>query len=252
MSGTIKLEEIKEKQEVVQMFIESIDDSFNSIGYIAEGVKAIMPREEVSSIVEDDGLVNTKNIINKAGKKAQVCIKEIIKENDETVVIVSKKILEIKVRKWMYHHLKPGMKLKGVVRGMTDFAAFIDVGGGVSGMLKLYDITDIPVNTVGDILKLGQRINVVVKKYDKDTGKIDLSYKEMLGTFDDAVKKIKEGEIIEGVVRNRCKTGVFIEIKPNLVGIADHINGIEYGSKVLVSVKKINLEKKKIKLIIIG
>ena len=66
------------------------------------------------------------------------------------------------------------------------------------------------------------------------------------------VLKIKEGDIVEGIVRNRIKTGVFIELKNNLVGLAEHVNGIEYGQKVLVSIKRINVEKKKIKLIIIG
>ncbi len=66
------------------------------------------------------------------------------------------------------------------------------------------------------------------------------------------VKKFKEGDIVEGIIRNRIKSGVFVELKPNLVGLAEHVNGIEYGQKVLVSIKRINVEKKKIKLIIIG
>ena len=61
--------------------------------------------------------------------------------------------------------------------------------------------------------------------------------------------KLKEGDIVEGIVRNRLKTGVFVELKPNVIGIADHVNGIEANQKVLVSIRKINLEKKKIKLI---
>ena len=149
-------------------------------------------------------------------------------------------------------HLKPNMKLKGVVRGLTEYAAFIDVGGGVTGMLKTSDISDIIVNHASDILKLGQRIEVTVKRFDRDTGKIDLSYKENFGTFEDNIKNIKEGDIIEGTVRTRTRTGIFVEIKPNLSGIADHVSGIEYGQKVLVSIKKINVEKKKIKLVIIG
>ena len=248
-----QLEEIKKTQQVMEMKVEEIDDSFNMIGYIGDSVKAILPRAEASSIVEDDGLVNTKHIVNKAGKKVEACIKEIITENDgQIVVIMSKKILELKVRKWMYMHLKPGMRMRGIVRSLTDYAAFVDVGGGVTGMLKLQDITDVNVNHTSDVLRLGQRIHVIVKKYDRDTGKIELSYKENLGTFENNVKKFKEGDIVEGIIRNRMKTGVFVELKPNLVGIAEHVNGVEYGQKVLVSIKKINMEKKKIKLVIIG
>lgn len=248
-----QLKQIKDEEQVLEMYVETVDDSFNMIGYVANKIKTILPREEASSVVNEDGLVDTKHIINKAGKRIEVCIKDIIKDNDDTTLIVaSKKILELKVRRWMYMHLKQGMKLKGVVRGLTEYAAFVDVGGGVTGMLKTSDISEVIVNHASDILKLGQRIEVIVKKFDRDTGKIDLSYKENFGTFEDNIKNIKEGDIIEGIVRNRTRTGIFVELKPNLSGIADHVSGIEYGQKVLVSVKKINIEKKKIKLIIIG
>ncbi|MBR1884026.1 MAG: S1 RNA-binding domain-containing protein [Clostridia bacterium] len=248
-----ELEEIKNKEQVLEMKVEEVDDSFNMVGYIGENIKAILPRSEASSVVEDDGLVNTKHIVNKAGKKVEACIKEIITETDGNVlVIMSKRILELKVRKWMYMHLKPGIKMRGIVRSMTDYAAFVDVGGGVTGMLKIQDITDVGINHPQDVLKVGQRIKVVVKKYDRDTGKIDLSYKENLGTFESNAKKLKEGDIVEGIIRNRMKTGIFVELKPNLVGIAEHVNGVEYGQKVLVSIKRINLEKKKIKVVIIG
>lgn len=248
-----QLEEIKNTKQVLDMKVESVDDSFNMIGYVGDDIKAILPRNEASSVVEDDGLVDTKHIVNKAGKKLQACIKEIITESDgKIVVVMSKKILELKVRKWMYMHLKPGMRMRGVVRSLTDYAAFVDIGGGVTGMLKLQDITDIGVNHASDVLKLGQRISVIVKKYDRDTGKIELSYKENLGTFESNVKNLKEGDIVEGIIRNRMKTGIFVELKPNLVGIAEHVNGMEYGQKVLVSIKRINMEKQKIKLVIIG
>ena len=105
---------------------------------------------------------------------------------------------------------------------------------------------------VSDKLKLGQRLELLVKKYDRDTGRIELSLKDLQGTFSDNVKKIKEGEIVEGIVRNREKNGIFIELKHGLVGLSEHVSGVEYGQKVLVYIKKINEEKGKIKLRIIG
>ena len=234
------------------MYVEEIDESFNMIGIVGNNIKAIMPRDEASSIVGEDGLVEEKHIINKKGKVLHTCIKEIVQNGDNIELILSKKILELKVRRWMYMHLKPGMKLKGVVVSTTEYAAFVDVGGGVTGILKLQDMTDLVLQHASDMFKIGQRIEVIVKKYDRDTGRIELSYKEFLGTFEENVKNLKEGDIVEGIIRNRIKTGVFVELKPNLVGLAEHVNGIEYGQKVLVSIKRINIEKKKIKLIIIG
>lgn len=246
------LQSIKDSQQVLDMYIEEIDENLNMIGKVGKNIKAIIPRGEASSVVGDDGMVEEKFILNKKGKVLPVCIKEIIKNEDDVELIMSKKILELKVRKWMYMHLKPGVKLRGIVVGLKDYAAFVDVGGGVTGILKIQDMSESMLNNASDMFKLGQRIEVIVKKYDRDTGRIELTYKELLGTFEDNIKDLKEGDIVEGVVRNRLKSGVFVEIKPNVVGIAEHVNGIETNQKVLVSIKKINIEKKKIKLIIIG
>ena len=247
-----ELQNIKDNQQVLDMYIEEIDENLNMIGKIGKNVKAIIPRGEASSVVGEDGLVEEKFIVNKVGKVLPVCIKEIVQNNDGIELIMSKRLLELKVRKWMYMHLKPGVKLRGIVVGLKDYAAFVDVGGGVTGILKLHDMSDSRLTNASDMFKLGQRINVVVKKYDRDTGRIELTYKELLGTFEENVKDFKEGDIVEGIVRNRIKSGVFVELKPNVIGIAEHVNGIESNQKVLVSIKKINLEKNKIKLIIIG
>ena len=234
------------------MYVTDIDDSFNMIGIIGKDIKAMIPRDESSSIVGDDGLVEEKHIINKKGKILHVCIKDIISNDNNIELIVSKKILELKVRKWMYMHLKPGMKLKGVVVSTNDYAAFVDVGGGVTGILKLENISDILLQKASDMLHVGQRINVIVKKFDRDTGRIELTYKEILGTFEDNISKFKEGDIVDGTIRNRIKSGIFVEIAPNVVGLAEHVNGLEYGQKVLVSIRRIIPEKKKVKLVIIG
>lgn len=247
-----QLEKIKEEQQVLDMYVQDIDESLNMIGVVGKDIKAMIPRDEASSIVGDDGLVEERFIVNKKGKVIPTCIKDIIVRDDKAELILSKRILELKVRSWMYVHLKEGMKLKGVVVSTMQHAAFIDVGGGVTGILKVQDIADFPLQHTHDMLHPGQRLEVIVKKYDRDTGRIELSYKELLGTFEQRVKKIKEGDIVEGIVRNRIKSGLFVEIKPNLIGLAEHVNGVEYGQKVLVSIKKISLEKNRIKLVIIG
>lgn len=247
------LKKILDEEQVVDMLVQDIDDSFNMIGVVGNNIKSILPRNEASSIAGEDGLVEEKHIVNKKGKVLHVCIKDIIENDDGTFeLIVSKKKLELKVRRWMYMHLQVGMKLKGIVVSTNDYAAFVDVGGGVTGILKSEDITDNVIKHTSDILKVGQRIQVIVKKFDRDTGRIELSYKEQLGTFEDNIKKFKEGDIVEGIIRGSIRTGIFVELAPNLVGMAEHVNGLEYGQKVLVSIRRIIPEKKKIKLVIIG
>ena len=152
----------------------------------------------------------------------------------------------------MKKNLKEGQVVKGIVRSIQNYGAFIEIGGGVVALLHIEDISIARMKSPLERLSIGQKIDVMIKNINKDSGRIFLTYKELLGTFEENVKEFKEGDIVEGTVRNRIKTGVFVELKPNVIGIAEHVNGIEPGQKVLVSIRKINLEKKKIKLIIIG
>ena len=248
-----ELQEAMKKKQAFEAYVEDVDGEYNLHCIFANEYNAVIPREEASCIVEEDGMVSADFCMKKKGKIMQVCIKELIIEDDEIKrIVLSRKELELKVRKWMYMNLKPGMKLKGIVRGMTDFAAFIDVGGGVTALLKIEDISSIRIEKVSDKLRLGQRLQTVVKKYDRDTGRIEVSLKEALGDFKTRVKSLKEGSVEEGIVRSRTKTGLIIELKNNLVAMSDHISGIEYGQKVLIYIKRINMEKEKIKVEIIG
>ena len=249
------LEELKNAMKTNQAFeayIADVDNNYNLHCIFAGENTGIIPREEVSCVVENDGLVNSEICLKKKGKIMQVCIKDIQETEGKVDITLSRKELELKVRRWMYMNLKAGMKLKGVVRGLTDYAAFVDVGGGVTGMVKIDEISAARIEKPSDKLRFGQRVDCLVKSYDKDTGRIELSLKDAYGTFKDRVKKLKETDVVEGIVRSRSKTGLFIELKNNLVAISDHVSGLEYGQKVLVYIKKINLEKEKIKVEIIG
>lgn len=93
----------------------------------------------------------------------------------------------------------------------------------------------------------------MIKSIDRKTNRIILSYKEIFGTWEDNIKEFKEGMKVKGIVREteKRKNGIFIELKPNLVGLAEYKENIEYGNNVDVYIKKIIPEKKKIKLIIV-
>ena len=93
----------------------------------------------------------------------------------------------------------------------------------------------------------------MVKSIDEDTGRISLSYKNCLGTWDDNIKKFKEGMTVKGIVRDteKNKNGIFIELTPNLVGMTEYTKELKYGETVDVCIKKILPEKKKIKLIVV-
>lgn len=249
---TAFLTEAKDRNETLEGLVTMADPDFNL--YVdLDGIKGIVPRAEVSSAVEADGLPRPVASITKVNKRVQFKIKEIKRaENGEVEVILSRKAVEIEVKEWMYKNLKEGMVLSGIVRNMEQYGAFVDIGGGVTGLLHIEDISVARIMHPEERFKIGDKIKVMVKSFDRTTGKIVLTHKELLGTWEDNIKDFKEGTTVIGIARAREKNGIFVELRPNLVGLADHKPGVEYGQRVSVFIKKIIPEKKKIKLVIVG
>lgn len=148
--------------------------------------------------------------------------------------------------------LKKGDVVEGIVKNIKPFGAFIEISDGIVGLLYIEDISIARIKTPAERLEVGQKINVVVKDIDRNLNRINFSYKEMLGSWEDNVEDLQEGSIVPGIIREteKNKKGIFIELKPNLVGMAEYSEGFEYGEHINVYVKKINRDKKKIKLII--
>ena len=93
----------------------------------------------------------------------------------------------------------------------------------------------------------------MIKSIDVEKNKIVLTYKELLGNWEENIKEYSEKTVVDGIVKeaDKFKNGIFIELKPNLVGLAEYKEGLEYGQAVKVYIKKIIKDRKKIKLLII-
>lgn len=154
--------------------------------------------------------------------------------------------------KKFYEQLHKGMLVKGKVKNIQPYGAFVELKKGIVGLLHIEDISVSRIKSPEDIIKIGDVIVTMVKNYDKDTGRITLNYKVLQGTWEENVKDFTEKTVTKGIVRNREKFGVFIELKPNLVGLAeDKKLSVSYGDEVKVFIKKISPETKKIKLVIL-
>lgn len=153
--------------------------------------------------------------------------------------------LENKIRE-----ISKGQVMSGVVKNIQPYGAFIQTDKGIDGLLYIEDISVARIKTPAERLSVGQKINVMVKDINEEKNKVYFSYKEMLGTWDENIRDIQEKTVIPGIIREteKDKRGIFIELKPNLVGMAEYKEGFEYGQKVEVYVKKIVEDKKKIKL----
>ena len=172
---------------------------------------------------------------------------------NENTVMLSRKQVQAEALNWVKSDLKVGQTVTGIVKNIKPYGAFVEIGGGVVGLVHIEDLSVARIKTPYERLRIGQKINIVVKSIDKTEGKVILSYKETLGTWEENIKKFNCGDKVKGIVREteKNKNGIFIELTPNLVGMAEYEEGLQYGQNVDVYIKKIDNSKKKIKLIII-
>ena len=146
-----------------------------------------------------------------------------------------------------------GQKVSGVVKNIKPYGAFIEIEDGPVGLAYIEDLSVARIKSPYERFEIGQKVDVMVKSIDREQDKVFLSYKEVLGTWEENAEKFSEGMKVKGIVREteKNKNGVFIELTPNLVGMIEYEEGLKYGETVDVYIKRIIPEKKKIKLTII-
>lgn len=136
------------------------------------------------------------------------------------------------VREKLWSELAKGQRRKGVVKGITDFGAFIDLGG-VDGLLHITDMSWSRINHPSEIVSLGDRVEVLILDFDKDNSKVSLGLKQITpNPWDDIYQKYPAGSKIKGKVVNIMPYGVFIEIEKGIEGLL-HSSEISWQKKLV-------------------
>lgn len=237
--------------EILQGKVSKCDSNYNLYVDLGNNIKGVIPREEVEAVnIDETGFPKPNICTSKVNKLVQFKVKNVDSRNN---YILSRKAVGKEALNWITNELQEGMVVKGIVKSMQPYGVFVEIGGGIVGLLHIEDISIARIKTPAERLKVGQKINVMIKCIDKKLERVILTYKELLGTWEDNVQFFSEGETVKGIAREteKSKNGIFIELKPNLVGMAEYKEGIDYGQNVDVYIKKIIPEKKKIKLLIV-
>ena len=147
------------------------------------------------------------------------------------IVVSRKAILEesrSEAREEMLATIKEGDILEGVVKNITDYGAFVDLGS-VDGLLHVTDISWRRINHPSEVLTFGQDIKVVVIKFNEETGRISLGMKQLdANPWDNITEEFPVGKIMSGKVTNIADYGVFIELKDGIEGLV-HSSEISWG-----------------------
>ena len=183
--------------------------------------------------------------------------------NRNNVVVSSRAVIEeerAEARIKFVADLEENQVVDGVVKNITDYGAFVDLGG-VDGLLHVIDISWKRVNHPSDVLKIGDTIKVKVIRFNKETGRISLGMKQLQeDPWEQIKEKVKIGDVLEGEVTNITDYGAFVEIFPGIEGLvyvtevswtqknAHPINFLKQNQRINVQVMDIDLEKRRISL----
>ncbi len=153
---------------------------------------------------------------------------------DEDVVVDRRAVLEEEERATKdrrYSEVKEGAVLSGTVRSLTDYGAFVDIGG-VDALLHVSDISRSRVSKPADVLSVGQEVEVKILKIDAEKHRISVGMKQLEpDPWDSASAKYKPGERIHGTVSRVMDFGAFVELEPGLEGLI-HVSEMSWAKKV--------------------
>lgn len=212
-------------------------------------MQGIIPREEGARGI-CDGTTRDIALIARAGKP--VCFKVLRIEQDENgspIAILSRRLVQEECWNNYLSKLKPGDVIPVQITHMERFGCFVDAGCGIPSLIPIDAISVSRISHPSDRFRTGQRIRAVVTGFD--CGKICLSHKELLGTWEENASLFTAGETVAGVIRSVEDYGVFIELTPNLAGLAEPQSDLKAGQCASVYIKALIPEKMKVKLVIV-
>lgn len=212
-----------------------------------DGIRAFLPGSLVDVRPvrdrEADGLLN------------QTLEFKVIKldQKRNNVVVSRRAVIEVDdsaSRSEVLANLEEGMEVEGTVKNLTEYGAFVDLGGGVDGLLHITDMAWKRVKHPSEIVNQGDKIKVKVLKFDQERSRVSLGLKQ-LGSdpwVDIATRYPKDSEI-EGTVTNLMDYGCFIEIEEGVEGLV-HVSEMDWTNKNLQPAKVVSLgEKVKVKVL---
>ncbi len=210
----------------------------------------IIPHNE-GALGIDDGSVRDIALISRVNKPVMFKIIGFQKdENDREYAILSRKAVQRECMDNYISRLCPGDVITAKVTHMENFGVFLDIGAGINGLLPIDSISVSRIPHPSVRFSVGQTIRVVVKSIDEQ-GRITFSHKELLGTWEQNADEFAPGETVPGIVRSVESYGIFVELTPNLAGLAEYSAGISAGCHAGVYIKSMLPERMKIKLIIV-
>lgn len=243
------LADAKVQQTVLEAPVIMCDASHNLIVNLG-CMRGVIPRSE-GALGISDGSTRDIALISRVGKAVSFIVTSFESDkNGKPYALLSRKTAQNLCRKHILENKKIGDIINAKITHLESFGAFCDIGCGNIALLPIDAISVSRISHPKDRFYVGENIKVIIKNIAPD-GKITLSHKELLGTWEENAALFSSGQTVTGVVRSVEDYGIFVEIAPNLAGLAEPRPNTLIGQQASVYIKSIIPEKMKIKLIII-
>lgn len=248
ISSLAGLKEAMRKQRILESTALVCDSGHNLIVDLG-GIKGIIPREDGALGIRD-GSVRDIAIISRVNRPVCFVVTDIQTNSDgEGYAVLSRERAQKMCLEKYISGLVTGDVINARITHLESFGAFADIGCGIVALMPIDSISVSRIEHPKERFRVGMDIRAVIKSIEN--GRIGLSHKELLGTWEQNAVKFSAGETVPGIVRSVENYGAFVELSPNLAGLAESREGVKAGSCASVYIKSIIPEKMKIKLIII-
>ena len=214
-------------------------------------MQGFIPREE-TAIGIAEGTVRDIAILSRVGKP--ICFQITSMEGlsgDRPKITLSRRKAQEEALNHLLNEVPVGTILPAIVTHLDRFGAFCDIGCGNVALLSIEHISISRINHSHDRFYEGQKIYTAIHSKDHSLRRINLTHKELLGTWEENAEHFTVGETVVGIVRSIKDYGIFIELSPNLSGLAEYRSDLQPGDFVSVYIKAILPERQKVKLIVI-
>lgn len=226
-----------------------ICDSAHNLVVDCGCMRGIIPKNECAIGIEE-GTAREIAIISRVNKPVCFRITDFVRDGTTTYALLSRRNVQRQCIESYINNLSSGDIIDARVTHLEAFGCFVDIGCGVASLIPIDAISVSRIAHPGNRFHNGQDIRAVVKSVDS-YGRVSLTHKELWGTWAQNAELFHSGETVAGIVRSVEEYGVFVELTPNLSGLAEPREGVRPGQQASVYIKNLIREKMKVKLIIV-
>lgn len=210
----------------------------------------VIPRAECALGIHE-GTTREIAILSRVGKPVCFRVTELQDAVAPPRAILSRRAVQQEAQDFFLMHLRRGDVIPARVTHIEPFGVFVDIGCGVTALIGIENLSVSRIFHPSERVCVGQDILAAVLDIDCRLRRVTLTHRELLGTWEQNAALFTPGETVQGIVRSIESYGIFIELTPNLSGLAERREGVREGQAVSVYIKSILPTRMKIKLAII-